>query len=159
MYFVHIYCGQSLVKNSEWMTWHGIIHNYCLVIWMFHCRVLNNKINRRHERKLRVICNNKNSNFDDLFISTHLKNINALAIGIYKTVTGFSPGILTEIFYLQEKSYYYLNLLFHVVILSSKEANHLHFWDLRFGNSFEFLQQSNKYKFSYDWKRKNKHKK
>ena len=122
-------------------------------------RVLNNKINRRHERKLRVICNNKKSNFDDLLISTHLKNINALAIEIYRTVTGFSPGIVTEIFYLQEKSYYYLNLLFHVVILSSKEANQLHFWELRFGNPFEFLTQSNKYKLSYDWKRKNKQKK
>ena len=29
--------------------------NYCPAIWMFHSRTLNNKINRLHERFLRVI--------------------------------------------------------------------------------------------------------
>ena len=27
--------------------------HYCPVIWVFHCRTLNNKINRLHERSLR----------------------------------------------------------------------------------------------------------
>ena len=40
--------------------------NYCPVVWMFHSRSLNNKINRLHERCLRIIYNDKHSNFDVL---------------------------------------------------------------------------------------------
>ena len=29
--------------------------NYCPLIWMFHSRTLNNKINRLHERALRIV--------------------------------------------------------------------------------------------------------
>ena len=31
--------------------------HYCPAIWMFHSRTLNNKINRLHERCLRIIYN------------------------------------------------------------------------------------------------------
>ena len=31
--------------------------HYCPAIWMFHSRILNNKINRLHERCLRIIYN------------------------------------------------------------------------------------------------------
>ena len=31
--------------------------NYCPLIWMFHSRKKKNKINRHHERCLRIICN------------------------------------------------------------------------------------------------------
>ena len=40
--------------------------NYCPIIWMFHSRCLNNKINRLHERCLRMIYNDKISNFEEL---------------------------------------------------------------------------------------------
>ena len=30
--------------------------NYCPLIWMFHSRTINNKINRLHERTLRIVC-------------------------------------------------------------------------------------------------------
>ena len=33
--------------------------NYCPIIWMFHSCCLNNKINRLHERCLRMIYNDK----------------------------------------------------------------------------------------------------
>ena len=36
--------------------------NYCPDIWMFHSRSLNNKINRLHERCLRIIYNDEHSN-------------------------------------------------------------------------------------------------
>ena len=59
--------------------------NYCPVIWMFHSRTLNNKINRLHERCLRIKYNDKLSNFEELlhkdnFVSIRHNNINALAI-------------------------------------------------------------------------------
>ena len=40
--------------------------NYCPLIWMFHSRNLNNKINRLHERCLRAIYNDKTSSFEQL---------------------------------------------------------------------------------------------
>ena len=62
--------------------------NYCPIIWMFHSRNLNNKINRLNERCLRIIYNDKHSNFEKLLnednsVSTHYKNIHALAIRLY----------------------------------------------------------------------------
>ena len=39
---------------------------YCLVIWMFHSRGLNNKINRIHERALRITYNDKSSSYREL---------------------------------------------------------------------------------------------
>ena len=59
--------------------------NYCPAIWMFHSRTLNKKINRLHERCLRIIYNDKLSNFEELlhkdnFVSIHHNNIHALAI-------------------------------------------------------------------------------
>ena len=50
--------------------------NYCLLVWMCCNRSLNNKINRLHEQCLRIVYNNKKSNFEDLLeedgsVSTH----------------------------------------------------------------------------------------
>ena len=40
--------------------------SYCPLSWMFHSRTLNNKINRLHERCLRIIYNDNTSSFTDL---------------------------------------------------------------------------------------------
>ena len=40
--------------------------NYCPLIWMFHSRIINNKINRLHERCLRLLYGNKSSSFQKL---------------------------------------------------------------------------------------------
>ena len=39
---------------------------YCSLIWMFHSRTLNNKINRLHLRALRIVYKNHNGTFQDL---------------------------------------------------------------------------------------------
>ena len=54
--------------------------NYCPAIWMFHSRTLNNKINRLHDRCLRIIYKDKISNFEELLhkdnsVSIHHNNI------------------------------------------------------------------------------------
>ena len=74
--------------------------NYCPIIWMFHSRCLNNKINRLHERYLRMIYNNKISNSEELLnkdnsVSIHHSNIHALTIEIYK-VANMSPDIIKK---------------------------------------------------------------
>ena len=59
--------------------------SYCPVIWMFYPRSLSNKINRLHERCLRIIYNDKRSALEELlakdnYASMHHNNIHALAI-------------------------------------------------------------------------------
>ena len=80
--------------------------NYCPIIWMFHSRCLNNKINRLHERCLRMIYNDKISNFEELLskdnsVFIHHSNINALVIEMYKVPNDMSPDIMNkEILYI-----------------------------------------------------------
>ena len=40
--------------------------NYCPLIWTFHSRTLNNKINRLHERTLRIVYSDYKSSFCEL---------------------------------------------------------------------------------------------
>ena len=86
--------------------------NYCPIIWMCRSRALN-KINRLHERCLRIIYNSKTSTFKELLekvnsVSIHYRNIQALAIELYKVANGMAPEIMNEIFQLREKSQYNL---------------------------------------------------
>ena len=69
---------------------------------MFHSRSLNNKINRLHERCLRIIYNDKRSTFKELSakdnsVSVHHNSIHAVAIEMYKVVNGISPEIMNEV--------------------------------------------------------------
>ena len=40
--------------------------NYCPLTWMFHSRKLNNRINKLHERALKIVYKNPSLNFQDL---------------------------------------------------------------------------------------------
>ena len=76
---------------------------YCPLIWMLHSRGLNNKINRIHKMALRVTYKDKSPTFQELLekynsVSIHHRNIQKLAIEIYKVLHGFSPPILNDIF-------------------------------------------------------------
>ena len=76
---------------------------YCPLIWMFHSRGLNNKINRIHERALRITYNDKSSSYGELLtknrsVTIHHRNISALAIEIYKIMQGTFPPLLNELF-------------------------------------------------------------
>ena len=76
---------------------------YCPLIWMFRSRGLNNKINRIHERPLRITYNDKSSSYGELLtkdrsVTIHHRNIRALAIEFYKVMPGISPPLLNEVF-------------------------------------------------------------
>ena len=77
--------------------------SYCPLTWMFHSRKLNNKINKLHERCLQIVYNNNTSTYEELletdnFVSVHFRNVQALAIELYKVMNGFSPGIMKDVF-------------------------------------------------------------
>ena len=80
--------------------------NYCPITWMFHSRFLNNKINRVHERCLRMIYNDKISSFEELLkkdnsVSIHHNNIHRLAIEMYKVANDMSSDIMNNVFKLK----------------------------------------------------------
>ena len=65
--------------------------NYCPVIWVFHSRSLNNKLNRFHERYLGIIYNDKRSTFEELLaednsVLVRHNNIHVIAVEMYKVV-------------------------------------------------------------------------
>ena len=70
---------------------------------MFHDRNLNNKINRLHERTLRMLYKDDCSTFNELLmkdgsVSVHNRNIHTVAIEMYKSKRGLSPELLKDIF-------------------------------------------------------------
>ena len=93
--------------------------NYCPLIWMLHSRTMNNKINRLHERSLRIVYSDQSSTFEELLerdktFSIHHKNIQSLAIEIYKFVNGLSPEIMNSMFNLNENNQYSLRNVFEL---------------------------------------------
>ena len=77
--------------------------NYCPLTWMFHSRKLNNKINRLHEMCPRLICSARDSSYEELLdkdnsVPIHEKNLQKLAIEMFKTYTGIAPQIMNKVF-------------------------------------------------------------
>ena len=78
---------------------------------MCHGRTLNNKINRLHERCLRIVYNDKLSSFQNLLdqdrsVSVHTRNLQTLAIEMYKVSKGIAPKIFADIFSCNSRANY-----------------------------------------------------
>ena len=69
---------------------------YCRLVWMFHSRHLNNKINRIHERALRIAYKDYKSSFNTLLdksVNIHSKNLKTLMIEVFKTRENINPPL------------------------------------------------------------------
>ena len=76
---------------------------YCPLAWMFHNRKINLKINRLHERALRLLYCDDKSTFEELLqkegtFTIHQRNIQSLAIEMFKTKNNIGPELLNNIF-------------------------------------------------------------
>ena len=72
---------------------------YCPIVWMFHSRRINNKINRLHERSPRIAYDDGVSTFHQLLavgksFCFHHQNIQRLLIEIYKALHDTSGNSL-----------------------------------------------------------------
>ena len=83
--------------------------SYCNLIWMFHSRELENRINKIHERAIRLVYQDQsNLSFKELLnkfdlYSIHQKNLQCLAIEIFKAKNKISPCLINDLFIFKEK--------------------------------------------------------
>ena len=74
-------------------------------MWMFHSRILDNKINKLNERSLRFVYNYQTSTFQEL-----LNIDNSVSIyDMYKVENNLSPSFIKSIFPLSKNPYHLRN--------------------------------------------------
>ena len=83
---------------------------YCPLIWMFHGRQLNKKINKIQERALRITYKDDESTYSELLekdcaVTIHTKNRQLLMTEMYKTRNDLNPSFMQEIFCESESHY------------------------------------------------------
>ena len=83
---------------------------YCPLVWMFHSRKINNRVNSLHERVLRVVYRDYNATFSELLskdksVTIHQRNLQLLATEIFKTKNALNPKIMKEIFTFKNVNY------------------------------------------------------
>ena len=81
---------------------------------MFHSRTSNNKINKLHERALRVPYKDETSSFETLLhrdatVTIHERNLQKLATLMYKVKNNLGPKIVRGIFHQQDIPYNFRN--------------------------------------------------
>ena len=84
--------------------------NYCPLIWMCHDRAIHRQINRIHHRALSIVYRDYTSSFETLLeksgsVSIHHRNIQQLAIEIFKAQNNLSPSFMSEIFTTKKTKY------------------------------------------------------
>ena len=77
--------------------------NYCPLIWMCHSRELNVRINKLHERALRLVYKEKNLTFEQLLekdnaFTIHERNLQKLAIEMYKVKNDLCLKTMKDLF-------------------------------------------------------------
>ena len=88
-----------LIMNAFFSSQFG----YCPLVWMFHNRRFNNKINCLHERMLRIVYKGYKSSFAELLSedkssTVHHRNVQKLAIEMYKVKNELCPKIMLDLF-------------------------------------------------------------
>ena len=77
---------------------------------MFTAKELNKKINRIHEKSLRLVLNDHQSTLDEILDTLNEKTIHQQCIDrllaeVYKFLNGYSPDIMNDVFHLRQNTY------------------------------------------------------
>ena len=108
---------QPNTSSFNQMTFFTFQFNYCSLVWMDHSRSNNSKIKRFHQRCLKTVYKNKQSSFTelsekDVSVSIHKRNIQILAMEMYKISQGLSRPIMQNVFNFKSESHYTLRQIF-----------------------------------------------
>ena len=106
--------SQFMNIHKQRMTMKAFIaseFDYCPLLWMFHSRKLNSRINKFHERALRIVYQDYVSSFTELLkkdksTTIHNRNIQLLATELFKVKNGLSPAFMNEMFVENAQHYY-----------------------------------------------------
>ena len=84
--------------------------NYCPLIWMFHSRIINDKINPQRERYMRLLYGDKSSSFEKLLerdksVTIYTRNLQILATEMLKVYRNICPPIFSEICHQRGNNY------------------------------------------------------
>ena len=84
--------------------------SYCPHLWMCHDRLIHSTINKIHERSLRIVYRDNISSYDLLLeksgsVSIHHRNLQHLAIKIFKALKHLSSPLMSELFKIKETKY------------------------------------------------------
>ena len=76
---------------------------YCPLVWMFHSRQLNNRINILHEKALRLVYSDNHLSFEKLLeldnsFTIHHRNLQRLATEMFKVKNDLSPMFMKKVF-------------------------------------------------------------
>ena len=83
---------------------------YCFLVWMLRNRTLSSRINRIHDRALRIVYRDKTPSFSELLqednaVIMHQMNSQVLIIEFYKVEIGIDLDLLKEIFLLSTHAF------------------------------------------------------
>ena len=73
--------------------------NYCPLVWMFHDRTINSKVNKIRERALRIVCKDRGDDFVNTvnnFVTPHQHNLQLLMLEIFKTKNDLNPTFMKD---------------------------------------------------------------
>ena len=102
--------------------------SYCPLVWMCHSRSMNNKVNRIHERYLRIIYSDKTSFFAVLLVkdgsvTIHTRNLQALATEMFNVHKNMSTELMQGLFCVRQ-THYNLRNPHHFAIPSTNSVYH-----------------------------------
>ena len=117
--------------------------NYCALAWMFYDRTVDDKINRIHEKALRITSQNKIADFNTLLlvsssVSIDKRNLQLLMIEVYKTVQNVNPSFMKEIFVQKDRTHNirnHLPMIIPKMRASSYEIERLSFLGCKLWNN------------------------
>ena len=106
--------GKNFIFNEIWTKklYSQFIHNFpslLSLVWLFHSRRLNNRINHIHESALRIIYQDYSSFKDvlrkDSSFTIHQRNLKLLVTEMFKVKIGCAPDIMKEILEIESRYY------------------------------------------------------
>ena len=82
--------------------------NYCPLVWMFHDRGSNSKINRIQERTLKMVYRDSEGELKverEKNLSNYQRNLQLLMIEMYKAKHNISPEFMKDVFFENHNKY------------------------------------------------------
>ena len=81
--------------------------SYFPLVWMWHSRTLNNKINKLPERALSLVYDDRHSTLNS--VNIHHRNLQVFATELYKVHHGLAPELMNDIFKKRNVTYNFRN--------------------------------------------------